>query len=177
MRYEPTIGIEVHAQLNTATKMFCGCRADADAPANTLLCPVCLGMPGALPVINEHAVELAVKVALALHCRISACTRFDRKNYAYPDLPKGYQISQYFAPLGRNGWLELHNGDGVRRVGVQDVHLEEDAGKLIHQAGKTLIDLNRAGLPLLEVVTRPDLHSVEEAYLYSVELRRYLIYL
>ena len=191
MLYEPTIGIEAHAQLTTSTKMFCACRTapvltgaaggraapEANAPANSLLCPVCLGLPGALPVINERAVELGVSVALALHCRINTSTRFDRKNYAYPDLPKGYQISQYFTPLGGDGWLELQTGDAGRRVRIQDVHLEEDTGKLIHQPGRTLIDLNRAGIPLLEVVTRPDLHSAEEAHLYAVELRRYLLYL
>ncbi len=177
MLYEPTIGIEAHAQLITSTKMFCACRVDPDAEANTLLCPVCLGMPGALPVINERAVELTVKVALALHCRINSTTWFDRKNYAYPDLPKGYQISQYLAPLGSDGWLELHKGDAAMRVGIQNVHLEEDTGKLVHCEGHTLIDLNRAGTSLLEIVTLPDLHSAEEAHLYAAELRRYLTYL
>jgi len=177
MVYEPTIGIEAHAQLITSTKMFCACRNETDAPVNSLLCPVCLGMPGALPVINEHAVELAVKAALALHCHINPSARFDRKNYAYPDLPKGYQISQHFSPLGNNGWLELQTGDTTLRVGIRDVHLEEDTGKLVHVQGQTLIDFNRAGTPLLEIVTQPDLHTAAEAHLYAAELRRYLIYL
>lgn len=170
------IGLEVHAQLLTKTKLFCSCSAEYfGAPPNTHTCPVCLGMPGALPVLNEKAVEYALKAALALHCEIPHRSTFARKNYFYPDLPKGYQISQYDEPLAVRGYLELPTG---KRVRIRRVHLEEDAGKLLHtEDGITLVDLNRAGVPLIEIVTEPDLGSPQEARLYMEELRRVLRYL
>ncbi|MCI8360165.1 MAG: Asp-tRNA(Asn)/Glu-tRNA(Gln) amidotransferase subunit GatB [Clostridiales bacterium] len=156
-----TVGLEIHAELATDTKIFCGCPNRFGGQANTRVCPVCLGMPGALPVLNRRAVELAVKAGLAFSCRVSAVSRFDRKHYFYPDLPKAYQITQFFHPLCRDGFLELHG----RRIGIERIHLEEDAGKLLHdpQTGRTYIDYNRCGVPLIEMVTRPDIHSPEEA--------------
>ncbi|MCS6936409.1 MAG: Asp-tRNA(Asn)/Glu-tRNA(Gln) amidotransferase subunit GatB [Candidatus Bipolaricaulota bacterium] len=170
------IGLEVHAQLLTKTKLFCSCSAAYfGAPPNAHTCPVCLGMPGALPVLNERAVEYALKAALALHCEIPARSVFARKNYFYPDLPKGYQISQYEEPLALRGYLELPTG---KRVRIRRLHLEEDAGKLLHRPeGYSLVDLNRAGVPLIEIVSEPDLSSPEEARLYMEELRRVLRYL
>ncbi len=170
------IGLEVHAQLLTKTKLFCGCSAHYfGAPPNAHTCPVCLGMPGALPVLNERAVEYALKAALALHCEIPQRSTFARKNYFYPDLPKGYQISQFDEPLAVNGFLDLPTG---KRVRIRRLHLEEDAGKLIHtEDGGSLIDLNRAGVPLIEIVSEPDLNSPPEARLYIEELRRILRYL
>ncbi len=170
------IGLEVHAQLLTKTKLFCGCSAEYfGAPPNEYTCPVCLGMPGALPVLNEKAVEYALKAALALHCQIPRRSTFARKNYFYPDLPKGYQISQFDEPLAVGGYLELPTG---RRIGIRRVHLEEDAGKLIHtEDDASLIDLNRAGVPLIEIVSEPELSSPQEARLYMEELRRVLRYL
>ncbi len=176
-RWEAVIGLEVHAQLATRSKMFCSCPTTyLGAPPNTNVCEVCLGMPGVLPVINRRAVELTVKTALALGCRVARHTRFDRKNYFYPDLPKGYQISQYELPIGREGRLEL-NGRTVR---VARVHLEEDTGKLLHAgdaletASESLVDLNRAGVPLMEIVSEPDLTSAEEAKDYAIALREIL---
>lgn len=170
------IGLEVHAQLLTKTKLFCSCSADYfGAPPNTHTCPVCLGMPGALPVLNERAVEYALKAALALHCEIPRRSMFARKNYFYPDLPKGYQISQYDEPLAVRGYLDLPTG---KRVRIRRVHLEEDAGKLLHtDNGVSLVDFNRAGVPLIEIVSEPELSSPEEARLYMEELRRILRYL
>ncbi|MCX8104144.1 MAG: Asp-tRNA(Asn)/Glu-tRNA(Gln) amidotransferase subunit GatB [Candidatus Bipolaricaulota bacterium] len=170
------IGLEVHAQLLTKTKLFCRCSAEYfGAPPNAHTCPVCLGMPGALPVLNERAVEYALKAALALHCEIPWRSIFARKNYFYPDLPKGYQISQYEEPLAIQGYLDLPTG---KRVRIRRVHLEEDAGKLLHtEDGVTLVDLNRAGVPLIEIVSEPDLSSPEEVRLYMEELRRVLRYL
>ncbi|MCS7197715.1 MAG: Asp-tRNA(Asn)/Glu-tRNA(Gln) amidotransferase subunit GatB [Candidatus Bipolaricaulota bacterium] len=170
------IGLEVHAQLLTRTKLFCSCSADYfGAPPNTHTCPVCLGMPGALPVLNEKAVEYALKAALALHCEIPQRSIFARKNYFYPDLPKGYQISQYEEPLARRGYLDLPTG---KRVGIRRLHLEEDAGKLLHtDEGVSLVDFNRAGVPLIEIVSEPELNSPTEARLYLEELRRILRYL
>jgi aspartyl-tRNA(Asn)/glutamyl-tRNA(Gln) amidotransferase subunit B len=174
------IGLEVHAQLLTKTKLFCGCSAEYfGAAPNEHTCPVCLGMPGALPVLNERAVEYALKAALALNCKIPPRSKFDRKNYFYPDLPKGYQISQYDEPLAIQGLLELPDVSG-KRIGIRRVHLEEDAGKLIHRPppdGHSLVDLNRAGVPLIEIVTEPDLASPEEARIFIEELRRILRYL
>lgn len=178
MEYEVVIGIEAHAQLLTKTKMFCGCSADYSAASpNTHVCPVCLGMPGVLPVINRQAVEHTVMTAMALKCRVANASKFDRKNYAYPDLPKGYQISQYDMPLSQAGWLRVESDGQVRKIGIERVHLEEDAAKLSHVGGHSLVDFNRAGVPLLEIVTRPDIHSPEEARQYLVGLRAILRYL
>lgn len=182
--YEVIIGLEVHVQLLTSSKMFCGCSTRFGAPPNTLTCPVCIGMPGALPVINRKAVELALKTAVALNCQVQKVTKWDRKNYYYPDLPKGYQISQYDLPLGRDGFLPIRDPKGriePKRVGIVRVHLEEDVGKSMHdeRAGKadSRIDLNRAGVPLLEIVSKPDLRSPAEAKAYLTELKLLLNYL
>jgi aspartyl-tRNA(Asn)/glutamyl-tRNA(Gln) amidotransferase subunit B len=175
MEYEPVIGIETHVQLETQSKLFCGCSTAYGAPPNSQVCPVCLGQPGSLPVTNRRAVELAVRAALALNCTISPRTKFDRKNYFYPDLPKGYQISQYDLPVARDGFVEL---DG-RRIRIEKVHLEEDAGKLLHEEGgdRSYVDLNRAGIPLIEIVTRPDLRSAEEAAGYLNALKTTMRYI
>ncbi len=185
--YEPTIGIETHAQLLTASKMFCRCSvpwsADRDhaentpAVPNSRVCPVCLGMPGSLPVINRQAVEYVILTGLALNCSIAEFSRFDRKNYHYPDLVKGYQISQFHLPLCRDGWLEIEVDGQIARIGISDIHLEEDTGKLIHVEGQSLIDFNRSGVPLMEIVTAPDFTSVEQVREYVLELRRILRYL
>ena len=178
MRYEPVIGLEVHIELKTDSKMFCACRADVfGAPPNTCVCPVCLGMPGTLPVINAQAVRFTVMTGLALHCQIQTHSVFARKNYFYPDLPKGYQISQYELPLCTDGWLEVETSAGTRRVGIVRVHLEEDTGKLIHAGAHSLVDLNRAGVPLMEIVTHPDMRSAEEAYALVTQLRQIVRYL
>ncbi|MBI4318245.1 MAG: Asp-tRNA(Asn)/Glu-tRNA(Gln) amidotransferase subunit GatB [Chloroflexi bacterium] len=183
LRYEAVIGLEVHAQLLTASKMYCRCSAQyAAAPPNTLVCPVDLGLPGALPVINRTAVEYTIMTALALNCSIPEFSRFDRKNYFYPDLMKGYQISQYDLPLSVNGWMEIELGDQVKRIGIRRVHLEEDTAKLIHRTdslGKSysLVDVNRSGVPLMEIVGEPDIRTPEEARLYLVKLRNILRYL
>jgi aspartyl-tRNA(Asn)/glutamyl-tRNA(Gln) amidotransferase subunit B len=177
--YQAVIGMELHAQLQTQSKMFCGCSADYwEAPPNSHVCPVCLAMPGVLPVINAHAVEQTVRTGLALHCQIAPWSVFARKNYHYPDLPKGYQISQYELPLCHDGWLLIEGDDGQpKRIGIRRAHLEEDTGKSIHVDGASLIDLNRAGVPLLEIVTEADMRSGEEAYRYLVKLRTILRYL
>lgn len=176
--YETIIGLEVHAQLLTRTKMFCGCRADyQEAPPNTRVCPLCMGMPGTLPVANRAAIECVMTTALALHCDLPLHTRFDRKNYFYPDLMKGYQISQYEAPIGRNGWLDIEVNGCVKRIGVTRVHLEEDVAKAFHMDGYSLVDMNRSGMPLMETVSEPDLHSPEEARDYLIRLRNLLRYL
>jgi aspartyl-tRNA(Asn)/glutamyl-tRNA(Gln) amidotransferase subunit B len=176
--YEAVIGIEVHAQLLTESKMFCRCSADyAAAEPNTHVCPVCLGMPGVLPVINQKAVEYTVMAALALHCQIPEFSKFDRKNYFYPDLPKGYQISQYDLPLSRDGWLEIEVGGQARRIGIERVHLEEDTAKLVHVDGHSLVDFNRSGVPLMEIVSRPDIRTPDEARQYLTKLRTILRYL
>jgi aspartyl-tRNA(Asn)/glutamyl-tRNA(Gln) amidotransferase subunit B len=172
--YAVVIGLEVHVQLLTRTKLFCGCSTDFGLPPNSATCPVCTGLPGALPVMNRHAFEHALKAALALNCEVRPFTKWDRKNYFYPDLPKSYQISQYDLPVSHNGWLEFETTSGVKRVGIIRAHLEEDAGKMLHDdraRGDTLIDLNRAGTPLLEIVTRPDLASPEDARAFLEELR------
>ena len=181
MEYEPVIGLEVHAQLLTESKMFCACSADyAGAPPNTHVCPVCLGMPGVLPVINQTAVEYTVMTALALNCEIPEFSKFDRKNYPYPDLVKGYQISQYDMPLCHDGWLEVEVGRARSdRVGITRVHLEEDTAKLLHVTdadGQTysLVDVNRAGVPLMEIVSEPDIRSPAEARAYLIKLRAIL---
>src|SRR5438128_333228 len=178
-RYEVVIGLEVHVQLATATKIFCGCPTSFGAPPNTNVCPVCLGMPGALPVLSRTAVELAIKGALALNCRIRPQSRFARKNYFYPDLPKGYQISQYDEPLAEHGVVEIVVDGVLRRIGVTRVHMEDDAGKSIHDGFKdsdrySYVDLNRSGTPLIEIVSEPDLRSSDEAYAYLTEVKQVL---
>ncbi len=179
--YETIIGLEVHAQLKTTTKMFCGCRVEFGAPPNTLVCPVCLGLPGALPVVNERGIELAVLAAHALGCEVHPRSVFARKNYFYPDLPKGYQITQYKEPLATNGQLQIPaaNGEAPSRVRIRRLHVEEDAGKSLHDRypGLTAVDLNRAGVPLIEIVTEPDLRSAAAARAYLGQLKRTLEYL
>lgn len=174
--YEPVIGLEVHIQLGTNTKIFCGCPTGFGAPPNDNVCPVCLGLPGALPVLSRHAVELAIQASLAMHCRINPFSRFARKNYFYPDLPKGYQISQYDQPLAEHGWLDITVDGAKKRIGVTRLHMEDDAGKSIHDGFKdsnryTYVDLNRSGTPLCEIVSEPDLRSSDEAYAYLNELK------
>lgn len=179
--YEVVIGIEVHAELRTDTKLFCGCSAKFGARPNTQTCPVCLGMPGVLPVMNRRAFEHALGAALAFNCRIPRTTRCDRKNYYYPDLPKNYQISQLYANLGTDGYVELFLDGATKKVGILNVHIEEDAGKLLHPeapgADFSLVDLNRAGVPLLEIVSAPDMRSVEEADVFMRTVRDILLYL
>jgi len=185
-KYEPVIGLEVHVQLQTRSKIFCGCSTKFGAPPNSNTCPVCLGLPGALPVLNREAVAMAVKAAMALNCRINRKSIFARKNYFYPDLPKGYQISQFDQPLAEHGWIVIHTGgpdhkEG-KKIGITRLHLEEDAGKSIHDGfldsdRKTYVDLNRSGVPLSEIVSEPDLRSPEEAYDYVTRLKQTLLYL
>jgi aspartyl-tRNA(Asn)/glutamyl-tRNA(Gln) amidotransferase subunit B len=178
MTYEIVIGLEVHTQLLTKSKMFCGCSADyANAPPNTHVCPVCLGMPGVLPVINEKAIEYTVMTALALNCTIPEYTKFDRKNYFYPDLMKGYQISQYDAPIGKGGWLTIDSNGSKKRVNITRVHLEEDTAKSLHRGSHSLIDVNRSGVPLMEIVSEPEMSSPEEARDYLIRLHNILRYL
>lgn len=178
MTYEIIIGLEVHTQLLTSSKMFCSCSTDyASALPNTHVCPVCLGMPGVLPVINEKAIEYTVMTALALNCTIPEYTKFDRKNYFYPDLMKGYQISQYDAPIGKGGWLTIYGNGSRKRVNITRVHLEEDTAKLWHRGDYSLVDVNRSGVPLMEVVSEPELSSPEEARDYLIRLRGILRYL
>ncbi|MFA5114679.1 MAG: Asp-tRNA(Asn)/Glu-tRNA(Gln) amidotransferase subunit GatB [Candidatus Omnitrophota bacterium] len=175
--YEAVIGLEVHLQLATRTKAFCSCSTEFGKAPNSQVCQVCLGFPGALPVLNRTALDLAIKVGLALNCSAQEHTKFDRKNYFYPDLPKNYQISQYDLPLARNGFLDICLEDNSKRIGIRRVHLEEDAGKLIHRSDKSLVDFNRAGIPLLEIVSEPDINSPEEAHEYLRELKKILEYL
>jgi len=181
-KYEPVIGLEVHVQLATATKIFCGCPTSFGAQPNSNVCPVCLGLAGALPVLNRAAVELAIQAALSLHCRVRPVSRFARKNYFYPDLPKGYQISQYEEPLADHGWVEI-DVDGVpKRIGITRVHMEDDAGKSIHDgfpdsARYTYVDLNRSGTPLIEIVTEPDMRGSQEAYDFLTGLKQTLEFL
>jgi aspartyl-tRNA(Asn)/glutamyl-tRNA(Gln) amidotransferase subunit B len=179
MQYEAVIGLEIHAQLLTETKMFCGCSTRFGAEPNTQTCPVCTGMPGVLPVINKKAVEYVIKTGIAMNCEVSPYSRFARKNYFYPDLPKGYQISQYELPLCRHGFVEITVNGATKRVGITRIHLEEDAGKNIHegQGNYSLVDLNRAGVPLMEIVTEPDIRSPAEAVEFMKKLRTILRYL
>ncbi len=180
MPYEAVIGLEVHAQIHTHSKMFCGCPVaedTGDLAPNSYVCPVCAAMPGILPVVNRHAVDIAIKTALALHCDIPPVNRFARKSYFYPDLPKGYQISQYALPLAVDGYAEIESNGAEKRVRIQRAHLEEDAGKLYHDDGISRVDLNRAGVPLLEIVSHPDMGSADEARAYGEALREILVYL
>jgi len=183
--FEVVIGLETHVELSTKTKMFCGCKLSFGAEPNTFTCPVCLGLPGSLPVVNEKAVFYAIKIALALNCKINNYTIFHRKNYFYPDMPKNYQISQYDFPIGSDGYLDVDMGSYIRRVGIVRVHMEEDTGKLIHtgssgrisESQASIVDFNRAGTPLIEIVTKPDIRSALEAKEYLISLRNLLLYL
>jgi len=183
--YEPVIGLETHVELYTNTKMFCGCRLSFGEEKNIYTCPVCLGHPGSLPVINKKAIEYAAKIALALNCKIRKYTIFHRKNYFYPDMPKNYQISQYDLPLGVGGYLDIDMGSYIRRVGITRVHMEEDTGKLLHkgitgrisESEASIVDFNRAGTPLIEIVTEPDIRSPEEAKEYMIILRNLILFL
>lgn len=179
MSFETIIGVEVHAQLRTNSKMFCGCGTTFGLSANSQTCPVCLGLPGSLPVINRMAVEMAVRAGLALNCTIATTNQFARKNYFYPDLPKGYQISQYESPICQDGWIEIRDKEETKRIRIRRAHLEEDAGKNVHETGTngSRVDLNRAGTPLLEIVTEPDMHSADEVVAYLKGLRDILMYL
>jgi aspartyl-tRNA(Asn)/glutamyl-tRNA(Gln) amidotransferase subunit B len=180
MQFEPVIGLEVHAQLKTKTKIFCGCSTKFGNAPNANTCPVCTGMPGVLPVLNKQAVTFAIKAALATHCNINRESRFDRKNYFYPDLPKGYQISQYAAPIAEHGYLEIETkASGPRKIGITRIHMEEDAGKLIHDParGKSMVDLNRTGVPLIEIVSEPDIRSAKQAGAYLRKLHSILKYI
>lgn len=177
--YETVIGLEVHVELATRTKIFCGCSTAFGGRPNTHTCPVCAGMPGALPVLNKQVVEYAVAVGLAANCRISSCTRFDRKNYFYPDNPQNYQISQLYLPVCQNGYVEIDTKEGKKKLRIHEIHMEEDAGKLVHdeEKGISLVDFNRAGVPLIEIVSEPDMRDAEEAIAYLEKLQEFIRYL
>ncbi|SDX97267.1 aspartyl-tRNA(Asn)/glutamyl-tRNA(Gln) amidotransferase subunit B [Evansella caseinilytica] len=179
MSFETVIGLEVHVELKTKSKIFCGCSTAFGAPPNTHTCPVCLGHPGVLPVLNKQAVEYAMKAAMALNCRVADVTKFDRKNYFYPDNPKAYQISQFDKPVGEHGWIDIEVNGKKKRIGITRLHLEEDAGKLTHVDGQghSLVDFNRVGTPLIEIVSEPDLRSPEEAYAYLEKLKAIMQYI
>jgi aspartyl-tRNA(Asn)/glutamyl-tRNA(Gln) amidotransferase subunit B len=179
MEFEPVIGLEVHAQLKTKTKIFCSCSTSFGAPPNTHTCPVCLGMPGVLPVLNKKVVEFTLRMAIAINCQIGRESRFARKNYFYPDLPKGYQISQYELPIGENGYIEIESNHDKKRIGITRIHMEEDAGKLGHDPDRPLsmVDFNRTGVPLIEIVSDPDIRSPEEAGAYLRKLRSIVRYI
>ena len=175
--YEMVIGLEVHVELKTKTKIFCDCKTDFGAEPNTHVCPVCMGMPGTLPVLNKKVVDYAIKAGLATNCSIARFSKQDRKNYFYPDLPKAYQISQYDLPLCEHGYVDIETADGSKRIGITRIHIEEDAGKLVHDAKLgTLIDCNRCGVPLIEIVSEPDIRSAEEADAYLRKLRAAILY-
>ncbi|MCC6759466.1 MAG: Asp-tRNA(Asn)/Glu-tRNA(Gln) amidotransferase GatCAB subunit B, partial [Candidatus Omnitrophica bacterium] len=173
-KFETVIGLEVHLQFKTNTKIFCGCANEFGNKPNTQTCPVCLGLPGTLPVLNKTALDYAIKVALALNAKVSPYIKFDRKNYYYPDLPKGYQISQFDKPIARDGFINIPTATGEKRIGIHRAHLEEDAGKIIHDSDikSSLVDYNRTGTPLMEIVTEPDIRSPQEAYDYLTTLKR-----
>src|ERR1700742_1893946 len=180
-KYEAVIGLEVHVQLLTETKAFCGCANKYGSAPNTNVCPVCLALPGALPVLNQHAVELAALTGLALNCTVRERSVFARKNYFYPDSPKGYQISQYDKPLAENGWIDVPTPHGIKRIGIPPLHMEEDAGKSLHDgfrdsASYTYVDLNRCGTPLVEIVSEPDMRTPDEAFEYLTKLKEILLF-
>ncbi|HHE74144.1 MAG TPA: Asp-tRNA(Asn)/Glu-tRNA(Gln) amidotransferase GatCAB subunit B, partial [Desulfobacteraceae bacterium] len=179
MLYKPVIGLEIHAQLKTKTKIFCSCSTAFGAPPNTHTCPVCLGMPGVLPVLNKKVVDFTLRMAVATHCSIDRESRFARKNYFYPDLPKGYQISQYELPIAQHGFVHIQVGDTKKRIGITRIHMEEDAGKLIHDPHRPIskVDFNRTGVPLMEIVSEPDIRSPREAGAYLRQLRSIVRYL
>ncbi|WP_144704417.1 Asp-tRNA(Asn)/Glu-tRNA(Gln) amidotransferase subunit GatB [Fictibacillus phosphorivorans] len=174
--FETIIGLEVHVELKTNTKIFCGCSTNFGAPPNTNVCPICLGHPGVLPVVNHQAVDFAMRAALALKCEINRETKFDRKNYFYPDNPKAYQVSQFDKPIGEHGWIEIEVGGNKKKIGITRIHMEEDAGKLTHTADGSLVDLNRQGTPLVEIVSEPDIRTPEEAYAYLEKLKAIIQY-
>lgn len=178
-QYETVIGLEVHVELATKTKIFCGCKTDFGAAPNTHVCPVCTGMPGALPVLNRKVAELALRAGLALNCRINQICKFDRKNYFYPDNPQNYQISQLYLPICHDGYVEIPAGEGKKRIGIHEIHMEEDAGKLVHDdwSDSTLVDYNRSGVPLIEIVSEPDMRTADEVIAYLEKLQAAMQYL
>jgi aspartyl-tRNA(Asn)/glutamyl-tRNA(Gln) amidotransferase subunit B len=178
MNFETVVGLEVHVELKTKTKIFCGCSTEFGAPPNSQTCPICLGHPGVLPVLNKQAVEFGMKAAMALNCEVASITKFDRKNYFYPDSPKAYQISQFDKPIGEHGWIDIEVNGEKKRIGITRIHLEEDAGKLTHSeyGDYSLVDFNRVGTPLIEIVSEPDIRTPEEAYAYLEKLKAILLY-